>query len=230
MDEVRLRPGGSFPVRDQEPPRPIPNGPPGVPRDGNPSSWKEHDNSWRSPFKGDLALLYPGLQNLHWLMPGSSHPSCQTHTFCKHTHSPATLAFVEVYMVWLMTVCLEDSLSVSNNPPVCCAGSPSGNQPIRSRLVDDSPAVISPPGGPPGLNMRRGPPDGPPGTGEWHPGSEGWRRAGVPPQEWRGPPGPMAEDDEAMSPRRHGSGRPSQVSPNTIIEYTFSHMHHSCVL
>ena len=61
MDEVRLRPGGSFPIRDQEPPRPIPNGPPGVPRDGNHSSWKEHDNSWRSPFKGDLALLYPGL-------------------------------------------------------------------------------------------------------------------------------------------------------------------------
>ena len=109
-------PGGSFPIRDQEPPRPIPNGPPGVPRDGNPSSWKEHDNSWRSPFKGDLALLHPGLQNPHWLMPGFSHPSCQTHTSCKHTHTYATLASVEVYMAWLMTLCFQDSLSVNNNP------------------------------------------------------------------------------------------------------------------
>ena len=53
--------------------------------------------------------------------------------------------------------------------------------------------------------------DGPPGSGEWHPGSEGWRRAGGPPQEWRGPPGPMGEEDEALSPRRHGSARVSQV-------------------
>lgn len=92
----------------------------------------------------------------------------------------------------------------------CCTGSPSGTQPIRSRLVDDSPPVISPPGGPPGLNMRRAAMEGPPGSGEWHPGSEGWRRAGGP-QEWRGPAGPMGEEDEALSPRRHGSARVSQV-------------------
>ena len=120
---------------------------------------------------------------------------------------------------------------VRDEAPACCAGSPSGNQPIRSRLVDDSPAVISPPGGPPGLNMRRGPLDGPPGTGEWHPGSEGWRRAGGPPQEWRGPPGPMGEDDaEAMSPRRHGSGRPSQVNTDCLLAYKPSHVRYSCVL
>lgn len=77
--------------------------------------------------------------------------------------------------------------------------------------MDDSPAVISPPGGPPGLNMRRGPSEGPPPGVEWHPGSEGWRRAGGPPQEWRGPPGPMGEEEEAMSPRRHNSARASQV-------------------
>ena len=77
--------------------------------------------------------------------------------------------------------------------------------------MDDSPPVISPPGGPPGLNMRRAAMEGPPGSGEWHPGSEGWRRAGVPPQEWRGPPGAMGEEDEALSPRRHGSARVSQV-------------------
>ena len=77
--------------------------------------------------------------------------------------------------------------------------------------MDDSPPVMSPPGGPPGLNMRRAAMEGPPGSGEWHPGSEGWRRAGGPPQEWRGPAGPMAEEDEALSPRRHGSARVSQV-------------------
>ena len=61
-DEVRLRPGGSLPMRDQEAPRPIPSGPPGGPRDGNPSSWKEQDNSWRSPFKGQCCGSFRLLQ------------------------------------------------------------------------------------------------------------------------------------------------------------------------
>lgn len=47
-------------MRDQEAPRPIPSGPPGVPREGNPSSWKEQDNSWRSPFKGQFMLFQAG--------------------------------------------------------------------------------------------------------------------------------------------------------------------------
>ena len=83
--------------------------------------------------------------------------------------------------------------------------------------MDDSPPVISPPGGPPGLNMRRAAMEGPPGSGEWHPGSEGWRRAGMPPQEWRGPPGAMGEEDEALSPRRHGSARVSQVRRSLLL-------------
>ena len=40
-------------MRDQEAPRPIPNGPLGLSREGNPSSWEKQDNSWRSPFKGE---------------------------------------------------------------------------------------------------------------------------------------------------------------------------------
>jgi hypothetical protein len=59
--EMRLRPGGRLPGTERLPApsaaKPIPPGPPGVgqqPRDVPPaSSWKE--DSWRSPFKSELA-------------------------------------------------------------------------------------------------------------------------------------------------------------------------------
>jgi hypothetical protein len=90
------------------------------------------------------------------------------------------------------------------------AGSP--QQPIRSRLVDDGPA-ISPPGGPPPLErgappglLRRGS-EGPPGP-DWQ--RDQWRRGGPPGQDWqRG----GYEDEEALSPRRNNRDtRPSQVT------------------
>ncbi len=83
--------------------------------------------------------------------------------------------------------------------------------------MDDSPAVISPPGGPPGLNMRRSTMQGPPGGGEWHPEAEGWRRAAGPPQEWRGPPVPAAEEHVPPSPRRQANSWASQARPETFF-------------
>ena len=198
-DEIRLRPGGSFPVRDQEAPRPIPNGPLGAPHEGNPSSWEKQDNSWRSPFKGEhmpAAAMHQGSGSL------------------THEAEACRLTKLEHVMLSVMDE-LPLRLHKTNlchcQAWVICAGSPSGTQPIRSRLVDDSPAVISPPGGPPGLNMRRSALQGPPGGGEWHPDAEGWRRTGGPPQEWRGPPGPIVEDDVPTSPRRQANSWASQV-------------------
>ncbi|EIE27041.1 hypothetical protein COCSUDRAFT_55067 [Coccomyxa subellipsoidea C-169] len=83
-------------------------------------------------------------------------------------------------------------------------GSPS--PPIRSRLVDDAPAISPPSGlpGPPGLNVCRPPMEGPPGP-DWQPRDQ-WRRGG-PQQEWRG----GFEEEEPASPRRRDT-RPSQAN------------------